>query len=107
MMDTWPEPHRHTLQYLLKFLLPVMRNEKNRMTTTGIAVVFGPNLFFIPTGMEALEVQALANCTFERFGFYKLYHRVKGHSKYYVFLGFCVLQTLYVTTLKMIKVISK
>ena len=37
------------------------------MNVTGLAVVFGPNVFHIPTGAEGLEIQALANHTFERF----------------------------------------
>ncbi|CAK8698675.1 unnamed protein product [Clavelina lepadiformis] len=66
-MESWPAAHRTTLQYLLCFLQGVMRNVENRMTVTGLAVVFGPNVFKISGEIpETLENISVANQTFER-----------------------------------------
>nr|XP_002126326.1 protein FAM13A [Ciona intestinalis] len=65
-MNGWQVPNRSTLQYLLSFLQQVMQNSHNRMNVTGLAVVFGPNVFRISTGVEGLSEQTTANQTFER-----------------------------------------
>uniref|UniRef100_H2ZKP1 Rho-GAP domain-containing protein n=1 Tax=Ciona savignyi TaxID=51511 RepID=H2ZKP1_CIOSA len=62
-MTTWEPVNRCTLQYLLMFLQQVMQNSDNRMTVTGLGVVFGPNVFKISSGISEQET---ANKTFER-----------------------------------------
>ncbi|XP_077970381.1 protein FAM13B-like isoform X2 [Styela clava] len=65
-MDKWPPPHRCTLTFLLTFLHTVAQESENRMSVNGLAVVFGPNVFRLPDGVEGLQAQAIANQTFDR-----------------------------------------
>lgn len=65
-MNEWPAAHRETLLHLLTFLHTVAQESKNRMSVNSLAVVFGPNVFKLPEGPEAIRTQTIANQAFER-----------------------------------------
>ncbi|KAM9770429.1 protein FAM13A isoform 1-T1 [Menidia menidia] len=57
-----PESHLCLLRYLCHFLTLVERNhEDNRMTAFNLATVFGPTVFHVTAGFEALMDQNICN----------------------------------------------
>ncbi|EDV22664.1 uncharacterized protein TRIADDRAFT_59153 [Trichoplax adhaerens] len=50
LVESLPKPNYNLLKYLCKFLVDVSLNEdKNRMTSLALSVIFGPNFFRSPT----------------------------------------------------------
>ncbi|XP_057698673.1 protein FAM13A isoform X1 [Corythoichthys intestinalis] len=57
-----PSLHFSLLRYLCHFLTEVERNQQdNRMNAQNLATVFGPNVFCVPPGFEALNEQTICN----------------------------------------------
>ncbi|XP_033827822.2 protein FAM13A isoform X3 [Periophthalmus magnuspinnatus] len=57
-----PVVHLSLLRYLLHFLTEVDRNHKeNRMTAHNLATVFGPSVFHVTAGFEAMKDQTICN----------------------------------------------
>ncbi|KAK7930542.1 hypothetical protein WMY93_006937 [Mugilogobius chulae] len=57
-----PDVHFGLLQYLCHFLTQVERNHKeNRMTAHNLATVFGPSVFHVAAGFEAMKDQTICN----------------------------------------------
>ncbi|XP_037327018.2 protein FAM13A isoform X2 [Pungitius pungitius] len=57
-----PDVHLSLLRYLCHFLTQVDRNHKeNRMTALNLATVFGPSVFHVGPGLEAIKDQNICN----------------------------------------------
>ncbi|KAG7221816.1 hypothetical protein INR49_016991, partial [Caranx melampygus] len=57
-----PDVHHSLLRYLCHFLTVVERNHKdNRMTALNLATVFGPSVFHVAPGFEAMKDQNICN----------------------------------------------
>ncbi|XP_034544588.1 protein FAM13A isoform X2 [Notolabrus celidotus] len=62
MLQQLPDVHLSLLRYLCHFLTLVECNHKeNRMTTLNLATVFGPSVFHVAPGFEALKDQNICN----------------------------------------------
>ncbi|XP_041641209.1 protein FAM13A isoform X2 [Cheilinus undulatus] len=62
MLQQLPDVHIRLLQYLCHFLTHVECNHKeNRMTALNLATVFGPSVFHVAPGFEALKDQNICN----------------------------------------------
>ncbi|XP_074541885.1 protein FAM13A isoform X2 [Halichoeres trimaculatus] len=62
MLQQLPDVHLSLLRYLCHFLTLVECNHKdNRMTVLNLATVFGPSVFHVAPGFEALKDQNICN----------------------------------------------
>ncbi|XP_060913623.1 protein FAM13A isoform X1 [Labrus mixtus] len=62
ILQQLPEVHLSLLRYLCHFLTHVECNHKeNRMTALNLATVFGPSVFHVAPGFEALQDQIICN----------------------------------------------
>ncbi|XP_053182251.1 protein FAM13A [Scomber japonicus] len=62
LIQQLPDVHHSLLRYLCQFLTLVECNHKeNRMTAFNLATVFGPSVFHVASGFEALKDQNICN----------------------------------------------
>ncbi|XP_048189638.1 protein FAM13A isoform X2 [Perognathus longimembris pacificus] len=62
LLKELPASHYSLLKYLCGFLTQVAANHvHNRMDIHNLATVFGPNFFYVPTGIEGMKEQDLCN----------------------------------------------
>ncbi|XP_029910228.1 protein FAM13A isoform X2 [Myripristis murdjan] len=62
LLQQLPDPHYSLLRYLCHFLTHVECHHKdNRMTALNLATVFGPNVFHVAPGLEAMKDQNICN----------------------------------------------
>ncbi|KAF7667583.1 hypothetical protein LDENG_00055500 [Lucifuga dentata] len=62
LLQQLPDTHYSLLRYLCHFLTLVERHhEDNRMTALNLATVFGPNVFHVAPGFEAMNDQNICN----------------------------------------------
>ncbi|KAM3864805.1 protein FAM13A [Diretmus argenteus] len=62
LLQQLPDIHYSLLRYLCHFLTQVDRHHKdNRMTALNLATVFGPNVFHVAPGFEAIKDQHICN----------------------------------------------
>nr|XP_040042068.1 protein FAM13A isoform X2 [Gasterosteus aculeatus aculeatus] len=62
LLQQLPDVHLSLLRYLCHFLTLVDRNHKeNRMTALNLATVFGPSVFHVGPGLEAMRDQNICN----------------------------------------------
>ncbi|XP_039659151.1 protein FAM13A isoform X5 [Perca fluviatilis] len=62
LLQQLPDVHHSLLRYLCHFLTHVECNhEENRMTAFNLATVFGPSVFHVAPGFEAMKDQTICN----------------------------------------------
>ncbi|XP_056891226.1 protein FAM13A isoform X4 [Takifugu flavidus] len=62
LLQPLPDMHYHLLSYLCRFLTLVESNHKeNRMTAFNLATVFGPTVFHVSPGIDAMKDQNVCN----------------------------------------------
>ncbi|CAL8353265.1 unnamed protein product [Boreogadus saida] len=62
LLGRMPDVHHRLLSYLCRFLTEVERHHAhNRMTTLNLATVFGPSVFHVSPGFEAIKEQNICN----------------------------------------------
>ncbi|XP_028302594.1 protein FAM13A isoform X2 [Gouania willdenowi] len=62
LLQQLPDVHHSFLRYLCHFLTLVERHHSdNRMTAVNLATVFGPSVFHVATGFEAMRDQNICN----------------------------------------------
>ncbi|XP_017262040.1 protein FAM13A isoform X3 [Kryptolebias marmoratus] len=62
LLQQLPDIHHGLLRYLCHFLTLVERNhEENRMTALNLATVFGPSVFRVAPGLQAIKDQNICN----------------------------------------------
>ncbi|XP_027057443.1 protein FAM13A-like isoform X1 [Pocillopora damicornis] len=68
LLEKLPASNYHLLKYLCTFLVTVsMSEENNKMSSTALAIVFGPNFFRCGDGLEGLREQGRTNAIVGRF----------------------------------------
>ncbi|KAM8878865.1 LOW QUALITY PROTEIN: protein FAM13A [Spinachia spinachia] len=68
LLQQLPDVHLSLLRYLCHFLTLVDRNHKeNRMTALNLATVFGPSVFHVGPGLEAIKDQNICNKIMAKF----------------------------------------